>query len=113
MGKMKQIMLSRAHLEMANKLGIPPAEYAKQLQRVTAPVTMTVFNPNNNPVYSIPLSELVNLWRAKFGDLWVDVSEIEEEFWEEASSRLHQNNMMETINHHTDTTPWSRLKEDA
>lgn len=113
MGKMKQIMLSRTHLEMANKLGISHAEYAKQLQRVTAPVTMTVFNPNKNPVYSIPLSELVNLWRARFGDMWVDVSEIEEEFWEEASSRLHQNNMMETINHHSDTTPWSRLKEDA
>jgi hypothetical protein len=76
-------------------------------------MTMTSFNPNKNPVYSIQLSELVNLWRAKFGDLWVDVSEIEEEFWEEASSRLHQNQMMETINHHSDTTPWSRLKEDA
>ena len=30
-------------------------------------MTMTMFNPNNHPVYSIPLSELVNLWRAKFG----------------------------------------------
>jgi hypothetical protein len=41
------------------------------------------------------------------------VSEIEDEFWEAASSRLHQNHTMEIINHHSDTTPWSRLKEDA
>jgi hypothetical protein len=76
-------------------------------------MTMTLFNPNKDPVYSIPLSELINLWRAKYGDTWVDVSEIEDEFWEAASSRLHQNHTMEIINHHSDTTPWSRLKEDA
>lgn len=73
--------------------------------------TMTMFNPNKDPVYSIPLSELVNLWRARFGDTWVDVSELEEDFWCDASARLHSNKMMEEINHHTDTTPWSRLKE--
>lgn len=111
MGQMKTIMLSRTHLEMANKLGISPTEYAKQLQRVTAPVTMTVFNPNKDPVYSIPLSELVNLWRARYGDTWVDVSEIEDDFWSDASARLHSNKLMEEINHHSDTTPWSRLKE--
>ena len=70
-----------------------------------------MFNPNKNPVYSIPLSEVVNLWRARYADVWVDVSEIEEDFWLEASNRLHQNHMMETINHRTDNTPWSRLKE--
>lgn len=83
------------------------------LNELNKAMTMTSFNPNKNPVYSIPLSELVNLWRARYGDMWIDVSEIEEEFWEEASSRLHQNQMMETINHHSDTTPWSRLKEGA
>jgi hypothetical protein len=76
-------------------------------------MTMTMFNPNNDPVYSIPLSELVNLWRARYGDTWVDVSEIEEDFWSDASARLHTNKKMEELNHHTDTTPWSRLKEDA
>lgn len=113
MGKVKNTYhINPSQVAVANKLGITLEEFAKHMVPFT-PTTMTTFNPNKNPVYSIPLSELVNLWRAKFGDLWVDVSEIEEEFWEEASSRLHQNNMMETINHHTDTTPWSRLKEDA
>ena len=83
------------------------------LNELNKAMTMTSFNPNKNPVYSIPLSELVNLWRARYGDMWIDVSEIEEEFWEEASARLHQNKKMETINHHSDTTPWSRLKENA
>ncbi len=36
-------------------------------------MTMTSFNPNKDPVYSIPLSELVNLWRVRYGDTWVDV----------------------------------------
>jgi hypothetical protein len=74
-------------------------------------MTMTSFNPNKDPAYSIPLSELANLWRARYGDLWVDVSEIEEDFWCDASARLHQNKMMEEINHRSDSTPWSRLKE--
>ena len=76
-------------------------------------MTMTTFNPNNHPVYSIPLSELVNLWRAKYGDTWVDVSEIEDDFWSDASARLHTNKKMEELNHHSDNSPWARLKEDA
>ena len=72
-----------------------------------------VFNPNKNPVWSIPLSELVNLWRARFGDTWIDVSEIEDDFWSDASARLHTNKKMEELNHHSGNTPWARLKEDA
>jgi len=114
MGKVKQkIHLSASQVEAARRMGIPLQDLAKAVANLDGPVTMTTINPNKNPVYSIPLSELVNLWRARYGDTWVDVSEIEEEFWEEASSRLHQNNLMEAINHHSDTTPWSRLKEDA
>ena len=96
MGKVKQTLVEALELHEMNHIN-----------------TMTSFNPNKDPVYSIPLSELVNLWRVRYGDTWVDVSEIEEEFWEAASSRLHQNHMMEIINHHSDTTPWSRLKEGA
>ena len=76
-------------------------------------MTLTVFNPNNHPVYSIPLSELVNLWRAKFGDTWIDVSELDDDFWEDASARLHKNKLMEELDHHSGNTPWARLKEDA
>ena len=114
MGKVKQtIQLTASQVATANKMGMSLQDYARAIQQINAPVTMTVFNPNKDPVYSIPLSELVNLWRVRYGDTWVDVSEIEEEFWEAASTRLHQNHMMEIIDHHSDTTPWSRLKEDA
>jgi hypothetical protein len=114
MGKVKNtVTLTATEIAFAKKMGLSPQDYAKAVQQINMPVTMTTFNPNKDPVYSIPLSELINLWRVRYGDTWVDVSEIEEEFWEAASSRLHQNHMMETINHHSDTTPWSRLKEDA
>ena len=113
MGKVKSTMtLSPSQIAVANHVGMPLVDYVKMMQSAPT-VTMTAFNPNNEPVYSIPLSELVNLWRARFGDTWIDVSELEDDFWSDASARLHTNKKMEELNHHTDTTPWSRLKEDA
>ena len=72
-----------------------------------------VDNPNTREAYVIPLSRLADMWRAKFGELWVDVSELEEEFWVDASSRLHRNKLMEEIEFRESNTPWARLKEDA
>jgi hypothetical protein len=69
------------------------------------------FNPNKHEAWSISLSQLVNLWQAKFGDVWVDVSDLDDEFWPEASARLHLNYKMETYDR--ENTPWARLKEDA
>jgi len=114
MGKVKNtVTLTATEVAFAKKMGLSAQDYAKAVQQINTPVTMTTFNPNKDPVYSIPLSALVNLWRARYGDTWVDVSELEEDFWSDASARLHTNKMMEELNHHTDTTPWSRLKEDA
>jgi len=114
MGKVKnKETLTATEVAFAKKMGLSLQDYAKAIQQINAPVTMTAFNPNKDPVYSMPLSQLVNLWRAKFGDTWVDVSELEDDFWSDASARLHTNKKMEELNHHSDTTPWSRLKEDA
>ncbi len=118
MGKVKgTVTLTATEVAMAKKLGISAQVYAQVMGQAQAMgqqhVAMTMFNPNNDPVYSIPLSELVNLWRAKYGDTWVDVSEIEDDFWSDASARLHSNKKMEELNHHSDNSPWARLKEDA
>jgi hypothetical protein len=51
------------------------------------------------------------LWQAKYGDKWIDVSDLDDAFWPEASARLHMNNKMEAYDR--DSTPWARLKEDA
>ena len=72
-----------------------------------------VDNPNTREAYVVPLSTLANMWRAKYGDLWVDVSEIDDEFWADASSRLHRNKLMEEIEFRESNTPWARLKEGA
>ncbi len=72
-----------------------------------------VDDPNQREAYAIPLSRLVDMWRAKFGDTWIDVSELDEEFWMDASSRLHRNKLMEEVEFHASNTPWARLKEDA
>jgi hypothetical protein len=66
-------------------------------------------NPNDCEAYVMPLSSLVNLWRAKYGDKWVDVSEIDDPFWADASARLHRNNKMEETD--LDHAPWARLRE--
>ena len=113
MGKVKQtIQLTATEIALAKKLGLSAQMYAHVTGKKSA-VTMTTFNPNEDPVYTIPLSELVNLWRARYGDTWVDVSEIEDDFWSDASARLHTNKKMEELNHHSDNSPWARLKEDA
>ena len=83
------------------------------LQPQASRKNIKVDNPNTREAYVIPLSRLVNLWRAKFGDVWVDVSEIDDEFWSDASSRLHRNKLMEEIEFRESNTPWARLKEDA
>ena len=88
--------------------------YAREVIRPRKPYAgMKVDNPNTREAYAIPLSRLVNLWRAKFGDVWVDVSELEDEFWSDASSRLHRNKLMEEVEFRESNTPWARLKEDA
>lgn len=70
-----------------------------------------VDDPNKREAYAIPLSRLVDMWRIKFEDKWVDVSEIDDEFWSDASSRLHRNKLMEEIEFRESNTPWARLKE--
>jgi len=72
-----------------------------------------VNNPNTREAYVVPLSTLANMWRAKYGDLWVDVSEIDDVFWADASARLHRNKLMEEIEFRESNTPWARLREDA
>ena len=72
-----------------------------------------VDNPNTREAYVVPLSTLANMWRAKYGDLWVDVSEIDDVFWADASARLHRNKLMEEIEFRESNTPWARLREDA
>jgi len=76
------------------------------------PAQMPTYNPNEEPSWKIPLSELITLWRAKFGDVWVDVSDLEEVFWYRASMRLSQNKLFEEGDTR-DSTPWVRLKEDV
>ena len=75
------------------------------------PVPLPRRNPNDCEAYVMPLSSLVNLWRAKYGDKWVDVSEIDDEFWSDASARLHKNKMMEESDMNNE--PWARLRENA
>lgn len=71
----------------------------------------SVDDPNKREAYAIPLSRLVAMWRARFGDTWIDVSELDEEFWMDASSRLHRNKLMEELEFRNSNTPWARLKE--
>lgn len=72
-----------------------------------------VDDPNKREAYAIPLSRLVDMWRIKFEDKWIDVSELDEEFWSDASGRLHRNKLMEEVEFNGSNTPWARLKEDA
>jgi hypothetical protein len=64
------------------------------------------FNPNEVEAYKIPLSNLVTLWQAKFGDTWVQ--KFDEAFWADAMFRLKVAGKLEEAKH-----TWYRIKEDA
>lgn len=67
------------------------------------------FDPNKNEAWAMPMSALVNLWRAKFLDEWVIVRSYEmEPFWQAGFMRLHRANKFEES-----PGQWVRLKEDA
>lgn len=70
------------------------------------PVPITPFNPNEIEAYQIPLSQLVTLWQAKYGDKWVELREVSDtEFFGHAADRLVRNNLMEECRN------WMRIKE--
>jgi hypothetical protein len=74
-------------------------------QSIMAQAQIKPFNPNESEAYKVPLSQLVTLWQAKFGDQWVEI--FEEDFWRDALSRLKVANKLEIAHH------WFRIKEDA
>jgi hypothetical protein len=63
------------------------------------------FNPNEIEAYKIPLSQLVTLWQAKYGDTWVDKPD--EDFWSVALTRLNVAGKLEHAG------GWYRITEDA
>lgn len=67
------------------------------------------FDPNKHEAWTMSMSALVNLWRAKFLDEWVIVRTHEmEPFWQQAWSRLSGADKFEES-----PGRWHRLKEDA
>ena len=64
------------------------------------------FDTNTQEAYKIPLSNLVTLWQAKYGDEWVQTSE--EEFWHDAAYRLKEAGKFEVAK-----GTWYRIKEEA
>jgi hypothetical protein len=63
------------------------------------------FNPNGNAAYTMSMSNLSTLWRAKYGDEWVEV--FDEDFWRDARARMSKAGMFEEAH------GWFRLKEDV
>ena len=63
------------------------------------------FNPNELEAFKIPLSQLVTLWQAKYGDEWVEKPD--EAFWMDALTRLNVAGKFEHAG------GWYRIKEDA
>jgi len=75
--------------------------------------TFNTFNPNKREAYMMPLSQLVTIWQAKYGDQWIqkDLLPIVQEsaqFFQDAYWRLRRNDLMEEAD-----DGWYRLKENA
>ena len=105
--QLKQSMLQNIYITGTTSTGM--LGQAQIVGAIPSQQTIPRRNPNDCEAYVMPLSSLVNLWRAKYGDKWVDVSEIDDEFWSDASARLHRNKMMEESDMNNE--PWARLRE--
>lgn len=69
------------------------------------------FDPNEDPAFQMPFSNLVPLWQAKFGDKWINRYQFDfpktadDEFYTGVFHRLERQNMFEKAG------DWVRLKE--
>jgi hypothetical protein len=72
---------------------------------------MTRADPNSSEAFQIPLSQLVTMWRLKYGDQWVDGAtpkkKLGEDFYHDAFQRLIATDLFERFE------GWYRLKEDV
>jgi len=69
--------------------------------------TPVMADPNKDDAYGPPLAVIKDMWRVKWGDVWVSERQRlrEGEFWEAAEERLWQTDGMERA------ADWCRLKE--
>lgn len=86
--------------QIANAPSMLKSAYGQAIKGQSKP-----FNPNEDAAYTTPLSQLVTLWQANYGDKWVEV--FEDDFWNSARVRLHNNDKLEGVG------GWYRIKEDA
>jgi hypothetical protein len=84
-------------------------QYQAAQARMAQQAMVDEFNPNKHEAWTMPMSALVNLWRAKYLDEWVLVyADKLEPFWQQAWSRLSGANKFERS-----PGQWIRLREDA
>jgi len=92
--------------QYSNALGQSMAQTKQAVAQGIMASQQLPFNPNEIEAYKIPLSNLVTLWQAKFGDTWVQ--KFDEDFWADAMFRLKVAGKLEEAKH-----TWYRIKEDA
>lgn len=98
------------NLAMAQQMGTLSTQYnqAKSRRVQAGANTPNPFNPNKIEAYQIPLSQLVTLWRAKYGDEWVNGNDAHKyDFYSHACTRLTASGLFENVH------GWCRLKEDV
>jgi hypothetical protein len=90
----QQLAQSMMNAKQATLMGA----YAKQ-------AAIKPFNPNDSAAYTMPMSNLATLWKAKHGDAWVET--FDEDFWRDARARMSKAGMFEEAH------GWFRIKEDV
>lgn len=105
-GNAQNMSASQYNQMMNNQIAM-----AQQGMQQAAMHTPRVFDPNKEEAYIIPLSQLVTLWQAKYGDTWANENEFLfgdcDKFFGPAYERLKANMKFERM------AGWVRLREDA
>lgn len=103
----ERLMMQNANQYAAQKAQYMQA-YGSGTQRIQA---VKRFNPNESEAFQVPMSQLVTMWRLKYGDEWVDMQQSRpssgKDFYTDAFDRLDRAGLFEMFD------GWCRLKEDA
>lgn len=98
-----------AYQQISNQAAMAQQQMLMQQYKAAQQAAVEDFDPNKHEAWTMSMSTLVNLWRAKYLDEWLIFNtNVLDPFWRQAYVRLKMAHKFEEA-----PGQWHRLKEDA
>ena len=98
-----------AYQQITSPAAMAQQQMLMQQYKAAQQASVEEFDPNKHEAWTMSMSTLVNLWRAKYLDEWLIFNtNVLDSFWRQAYVRLKMAHKFEEA-----PGQWMRLKEDA